>query len=413
MTGGRPREADPREAPTIAGAFFAYGAIFFDRFAPLYVVAMIAADLGVPSAAEGTVALLIGVGWALAMPTARLASGRWSDRRRVLAAAAGAALFGAASAAAPGWLTLVALRGLGGICAGTAAPAITSLAFAAAPARRRGLDIGVVQSSTRLLGSLASPAMVTAVALAWGWRAALVASAVVVVAGALILAGLVRPQPPPSRDAGSRAAEPLSFLPGGRRNMALSAVGCVVLLFWITTFSQSAVPLVQQWLEVEADMAGRVVSAFGVGAGAAALLVPLASDRVGRRAALATAALLGGAGGLGLSLAAVLDLRAAPWAAAGLVLLGGVAMGGLPLVISIVPAEGVATGDVGRALAMPIASAELVGGAALPAVAAVAAAQVGAAVVLGVAGACVLALLAVSAALAPLEPSAVDNDEPG
>lgn len=413
MTGERLREASPREVPTIAGAFFAYGAIFFDRFAPLYVVAMIAAELGVPSAAEGTVALLIGVGWALAMPTARLASGRWSDRRRVLAAAAGAALFGAASAAAPGWLTLVALRGLGGICAGTAAPAITSLAFAAAPAHRRGLDVGVVQSSTRLLGSLASPAMVTAVALAWGWRAALAASAVVVVAGALILAGLVRPQPGPAREAGSRAAEPLSFQPGGRRNMALSAVGCVVLLFWITTFSQSAVPLVQQWLGVEADVAGRVVSAFGVGAGAAALLVPIASDRVGRRAALATAALLGGTGGLGLSLAAVLDLRAAPWAAAGLVLLGGVAMGGLPLVISIVPAEGVATGDVGRALAVPIASAELVGGAALPAVAAVAAARVGTAAVLGVAAACVLALLAVSAALAPLEPSIVDYDVPG
>lgn len=406
MAGRRPSQATPREVPAIAGAFFAYGAIFFDRFAPLYVVALIAADLGVPSAAEGTVALLIGVGWALAMPTARLASGRWPDRRRVLAAAAGAAVCGAASAAAPGWLALVALRGLGGLCAGTAAPAITSLAFAAAPAHRRGLDVGIVQSSTRLLGSLASPAVVTAVALAWGWRAALVASALAVVAGAAVLAALVRPQPRPAQQPGGSAAEPLSFRPGGRRNVLLSAVGCVVLLFWITTFSQSAVPLVQQWLTVEADVAGRVVAAFGVGAGAAALLTPIASDRVGRRAALAAAVALGGLGGLGMALAAAAELPVGPWAAAALVLLGGVAMGGLPLVISIVPAEGVATGDVGRALAVPIASAELAGGAALPAVAAAAAAEVGLAPVLAVAAASVLALAAVSAALEPLEPRA-------
>lgn len=58
------------------------------------------------------------------------------------------------------------------------------------------------------------------------------------------------------------------------------------------------------------------------------------------------------------------------------------------------------------------ASAELLGGAGLPAVAAVAAAETGPAPVLGVAAGCVLALLAVSAALAPLEPSAADGGDP-
>ncbi|QBI21010.1 hypothetical protein ER308_16460 [Egibacter rhizosphaerae] len=57
--------------------------------------------------------------------------------------------------------------------------------------------------------------------------------------------------------------------------------------------------------------------------------------------------------------------------------MGGVGMGGLPLVISIVPAEAVAEGEVSRALLVPIASAELLGAAALLLAAAAAAAAVG------------------------------------
>lgn len=400
----RAPQATPGEARAVAGLFVAYGAIFFDRLAPLYLVAMIASDLGVPSAAQGTVALLIGLGWATAMPLSRLASGRWSDRRRILVAAIGAAVCGVASALAPGWLALIALRGLGGVCAGTAAPAVTSLAFAATPAHRRGLDVGLVQSSTRLLGSLASPAVVTAVALAVDWRAALVTSALVLVGGALTLLAVVGPQPTPAPRRDASASAKLAFHPGGRRNMVLSAVACVLLLFWITSYSQSAVPLVQQWLAVNADVAGRIVGGFGLGAGVAAVVVPIASDRVGRRMALAAAALIGGLGGLGLALAAGAGLALSTTAAAVLVVLGGVAMGGLPLVISIVPAEGVARGDVGRALLVPIASAELIGSASLPAIAAAVAAEIGPATVLGVSAAAVLAVVAVSAALEPLEP---------
>ena len=51
-----------RELATVAGSFLTYGSMFFNRLAPLHVVALIATELGVPSAAEGTLALLIGLG---------------------------------------------------------------------------------------------------------------------------------------------------------------------------------------------------------------------------------------------------------------------------------------------------------------------------------------------------------------
>jgi MFS family permease len=390
------------EVATVAGTFLVYGAIFFDRLAPLYLVALIAADLGAPSAYEGTLALLIGLGWAAAMPLVKATSGRFGDRDRIIASAAVTAVFGLLSAAAGSWVLFIALRGIGGLAAASGAPATTALVFAAAPARRRGLDLGIVQSSTRIIGSLVAPVVVTAVAVAAGWRTAMVVSAVLLVAGALALLWAV---PEDRRTRASRRGavnEEFALLPGGRRNVLLCVAACVLLLAWLTVWSQSSVAVIQGWLGVNADVAGRLVGWFGVGSGIAALFLPILSDRVGRRAALGIGAAVGGAGGLGVGLFAALGTIPPRPVVTLSLLLSGVAMGGLPLVISIIPAEAVATGDVGRALTGPIAGGEILGAAVLPALAAVVAVPLGQAWVLALTAIGVLGLVGISAALRPL-----------
>ncbi len=397
--------ARPRgEVATVAGAFLVYGSVFFDRLAPLYLVGLIAADLGVPSAVEGTLALCIGLGWAAAMPLVRATTGRWSDRTRILAAAGIGGMVSLVSATAGGWLAFVLLRGLGGLAAGSGAPAVTSLVFSAAPDDRRGRDLGIVQSSTRLLGSLVSPVVVTAVAVAVDWRAAIATSGGLLLLGGVLLALLV----PAGRGGGvavGTTKHDFRYRPGGRRNVVLVTIGSGLLLGWLTIWSQSAVALVRAWLDLGADAAGRQVGLFGVGAAAAALLVPVVSDRIGRRAALALAGGLGGGGGLALGAMAAADVHP-PTAVVWLVLvLAGAAMGGLPLCISIMPAETVASGDVGRAVAVPIAGGEVVGSAALPAVAAWAATALGRPVVLMLGAVGVLSLVALSRLLRPLDPA--------
>lgn len=394
----RPR----REIATVAGAFLVYGSVFFDRLAPLYLVGLVAADLGVPSAAEGTLALLIGLGWASAMPLVRATTGRWDDRTRILVAAGVGGTVSLLSSAAGGWVVFVLLRGLGGVAAGSGAPAVTSLVFSSAPADRRGRDLGIVQSSTRLLGSLVSPVVVTAVAVAAGWRAAIVTSGSLLLVGAVALALLVPAAP------GGVVTRPkrhdFTYRPGGRRNVWLSTGACALLLGWLTIWSQSSVTVVRAWLGVGADAAGRYVGLFGFGAAAAALLVPVVSDRIGRRAALALAGVLGGTGGLavgGLAAAELVPPSVVLWIA---LFLAGVAMGGLPLTISIVPAEAVATGDVGRALTGPIAGGEVFGSAMLPAIAAWAAVPLGRPTVLMAAATGVLGLVLIAVLLHPLAP---------
>ena len=401
-SGARARGARGGEIATVGGTFFVYGAIFFDRLAPLYLVGIIALELGLPSAYEGTLALLIGLGWAAAMPIVRATAGRFGDRDRIVVAAIVAGLFSLGSALAGGWVLFVLLRGLGGIAAASGAPAATALVFAAAPARRRGLDLGIVQSSTRIVGSLIAPVVVTTVTVTMGWRAAMVVSGLLVIVAGLVMAGLV-PGDAPAKGARAPSA-PFELHPGGRRNVVLCILSCVLLLAWLTVWSQSAVPVVGSWLRVDADAAGRLVGLFGAGAGAAALLLPIASDRIGRRAALGVGSVLGGLGGLAVGVFAAMEFVPPRPVIVVALLLAGVAMGGLPLVISIIPAEAVASGDVGRALLGPIAGGEVFGAAMLPALAAMAAVPLGLPVVVGASAAGVIGLALLSALMRPLSP---------
>ena len=138
-----------------------------------------------------------------------------------------------------------------------------------------------------------------------------------------------------------------------------------------------------------------MLSLFGVGAWMATLVVPLVSDRIGRRLALVASSLIGGIAGLGVAIAA--NGSAGGWlTAAALMALSGVAMGGLPLVISIIPAETIASGDVGRALTAPIIGAEFLGGAMLPAIAFAAAGRIAASALLGTAAVFLLLVTALS-----------------
>lgn len=385
-----------REAATVTACFVAYGAIFFDRLAPLFIVSAIASDLGAVSEVEGTVALLVGVGFAAAMPFVRATSGRWSDDGRVIMALLVTAGVGSISAAVGNWWLFIALRGLAGLTAGTGAPALNVLAFRAASPNRRGRAVGIVLSSTRWVGSFIAPAVVVTVAAHAGWRVALCLSAAFVAASALLLRTLVG-----SRTTTPPAAEPFTLRAGGRRNLVLCGVACTVLLAWLTIWSQSSVSLLTTWLDVTWQTAGGLVAVFGIGAGVASLAAPAASDHIGRRSALGLTVGIGAAGAIALGALTERGI-VPPHPVVILVILAcGVAMGGLPLVLSLIPAEAVASGDVGRALLGPIIAAELLGAAAVPAVAAAAATTVGMSSVVLTTGFAVAALTFVAAGLRP------------
>ena len=392
----RPRS---REVAAVSAAFLAQGSFFFDRFAPIFVVTLIARDLGADPSAIGMLALAIGFGWAAATGIVRWTSVRWGNRRRILIAALVSVALGVASAGATGWAMFVLLRGLAGVAAGSGSPAVTALVFSAAAPKRRGTDMGIVLSSTRILGNLLSPAMTTAIAVTAGWRPALIASSAVVLLAAAATLWLVEPDGPDA--AATRRTGRYELHPGGRRRVVVSGIACTGLLAWLFVFSQSAVPMLSGWLGVTDDVAGRLAGWLGIGGAITALLIPMASDRIGRAAALALGTVIGGGCGLTVAGAAAAGVGL-PRPAIALLLLGaGTSLGALPLVISIIPAEAVASGDVARALILPVAGSEVVGAALVPGLAGAGASVLGHAEVVAIAAGLVLLTTAAAPALRP------------
>lgn len=226
----------------------------------------------------------------------------------------------------------------------------------------------------------------------------MVTSALLLLAGGVVLTVAV-PRGLRSRGRSSVSA-PFELHVGGRRNVVLSTVACILLLAWLIVWNQSSVQPVSDWLAVDASAAGRLVGVFGIGASVAAFAVPMAIDRFGRRLSLACTALLGGAGGLAVGVVAAADVVPPAGLATVGLFLSWVAMGGLPLVISIIR---VASGDVGRALVAPIAGSEVVGAAVLPILAAPAI-PLGLPLVVALAATAVLGLVAISALLGCARP---------
>lgn len=318
--------------------------------------------MGVPAGGLGLLAAAIGLGWAAAPFLARRTD-RWPARTRLIAATVAGAAASVASAFSPTWTVLLVLRGLGALCAGTAAPALTSLLHAQAGPKRLGRDIGIVMSGPRLLGNLLAPALVTTIAVHYGWRAGLGASAVLAAGGAVVLAVLVRGGPPGEPE---RARRRVQYMPGGRRDVVLGTVATVAILAWMTVLAQNGLPMLTGWLDISAAAAGRLLAVFGFGAFAAAALVPALSDRIGRRPAILFACGVGGGAGLALGMLAASGALALAGVAAVLLGLSGMVLGALPVAASVLPAEAVAGGDVGRSMLAPMVGGEIVGAALVP-----------------------------------------------
>ncbi len=351
---------------TVAGGFLLYGALFTDRLAPLFLAERIGDHFDVEVAALGLLPFAIAIGWTIGLGAGRLAGRRLSLRQRLWVGGSITAVAGLASTLAPSFAVFLSIRLLGGVGANIASPALIALVVRATPLHRRGAALGVLQSSTRVAGSFLGPIVLTLVVAATGWRPAIaVAAATIVLALLPTMALLPRQIGPTGTTAMSR---PPTYRPGGGRLIAIAAVTAVLTMLWLVLMSQGGVPLLERWLELEVAAAGRLIAWFGVGATFAAVAIPSWSDR-SRSLALAVGSLTTAVSGGVLGVAALLELPLPLPIVAACIGLAGIGLGGLPLAISVLPADAVEQGDVDRAVEVPIISAELLGGALLPAVA--------------------------------------------
>lgn len=273
-------------------------------------------------------------------------------------------LFSALSGMAAGFAMLLAARCILGVAEGPLTPIGQSVIALESSEHRRGLNMGIMLNlGAALIGGGVGPIVSTHLAEAFGWRPAFYVSAV---PGLLLAAALMiwmRRPPEPPRSA------PEAKVPGGTGVLSLLGSRNILLCLVISG-------LYSAWLIVQGvflpiylvrtdglapTTMGFVVAATSLSVAAGGMLVPAISDRVGRKPALAVICLIGM-----LPPLAVLLIHGPVWMLTLALIVGNFGGGAGPLYVAVVPTESAPARHAATAVAISLASGELIGGVLAP-----------------------------------------------
>jgi MFS family permease len=290
-----------------------FGLVGIDRFLITTMFPVIAQDLHLSYSDIGAITGALAIAWGIAA----LFMGNLSDRigrRRVLTASLIAfSLLIGASGLATGLISLILVRVVMGLADGAYTPASIAGTLAASAPQRHGLNIGIQQTMMPLFGLGFAPLFVAAVLQFMEWRWVFL----IFVAPGLLLAysvwRIIPPGPVSSLDADStqrivqtQRTVPTQRIGPTRRavqmlNRAVSdwkavlvhsnvRIAALLMLCWLTcliTTSAFMPSYLTDYLRLPLPQMARVMSAIGLGAMAGTLLLPWASDKVGRKPVMA------------------------------------------------------------------------------------------------------------------------------
>lgn len=209
---------------------------------------------------------------------------RWGTARTLVLGQAIIAAGLLAVSAAGGYGSFMTLLAVAGIGYGTLNPASTTAAMSWFPPRQRATVVGLKQVGLPFGGMLGA-ASLPALALALGWRSALVASALAIAACALLCATVYRDPPGaplPARQAGERGALALVLT---NRDLWLVAVATLIFAGMQTVWMAFLVLYLQEVVGLTLLSASRYLAVAQGGGVLGRVAFGLLSDRVfgGRR----------------------------------------------------------------------------------------------------------------------------------
>lgn len=385
----------------IVGVFFlAVGFVFFDRLIINFLMPFIQRDLQLDNAQIGLLASALALTWAIAS----IVGGRISDRVRsrriylvVLMLAFSVASF--LQGFAETFAHLFVLRLLMGLLEGPVIPVTQSVLAMESSERRRGFNLGLTMNTANgLFGSILAPVVIVAIATAFHWRTAFYLTVIPGIILCFVILKVMREPKIGTGDATSVAAalDRTGHKPQVKdvlknRNIILSVLifsGFMVYLMALQVFGPLFLTNVREYTPGTMSL---VMAAFGLGTAVWGFVVPMISDRIGRRP---TAIFFGL-----LSVLAPLSLlwiaNPVVLAVAVFVFAAGMGVGGLAM--SVIPSESVPAAYAGLAVGLSAGVGELIGGFLTPMLTGIAADQFGlpVALVVSSAGALVATVFAV------------------
>ncbi|MCL6626314.1 MAG: MFS transporter [Alicyclobacillus shizuokensis] len=268
---------------------------------------------------------------------------------------------------ATGFVMLVMFRMIMGLLEGPFLPTGQSVLMAESSVSRRGFNLGFLQNfSSNVLGGMVGPIVIVALATAVGWRNTFFFTIIPgIVVAILIWKFLREPQPSLDDPSGSMNKDededteekdnPWHVF--RYRNIIVCLIISVCLIPWYTLLFTYAPLYLTEVKGMPTNLMSYIMSIVGVSAAVWGFVVPMLSDRWGRKSMMILFSLISIVGPL-----SILFLDGPIWLLMILVFIGCAGPGPMALYMSVIPAETIPRKYVGAGVGLTMGSGELLGG---------------------------------------------------
>jgi MFS transporter, ACS family, hexuronate transporter len=349
--------------------FLVFGLVFMDRLSIIYLFPFVSSELGLNNTQMGMIVGATSIAWGLStLIFASLSDfiGRKKKTLIIFILVFSAATF--TSGLVGGLGSLILVRLLMGASEGPVIPLIQSSMMAESTPKRRGFNLGFIQSSGPLLGNAIAPVLVVAIAAATNWRYSFFALAIPGVILAVILMFYMKePVLKTVSNTGGKEAKP-TFDEYKRvfktRNVWVSMLISVFYMMYLLVFT-SFMPLFLSGVSGYSEAQyGIILGIFGISMFFWQLVIPYLSDKVGRKAVITPVTFIA----IFLPLAIAMFHTNFALLAVSIFLLA-IGFGGQPLYLAIIPSESVPKMFAATSIAVIILTGEIIGGTLGPVVA--------------------------------------------
>ncbi len=360
------------------------GIAALDAGAAYFLMPFIAADLSLSNSQIGLIAAAVTSGWAISGFLVSLISDRTGRKKPFLVGAfLGVGIFSALSALASNFVTLFLARLTMGFSEGPIIPVTQSVVIAESSPNRVALNMGIAQNlGANLLGAIAAPIILVAMATHFGWRTAFLLAGIPGLIIAFVIYRYVRE---PTID--QATSDVKGQIPSGKSGSAWSSIKaiikvrnvrlCIAIVSCSIAWHVLILAFLPLWVTNELNITPSKMSIFlaliGLAGVVSAIIVPALSDRIGRKPTIILFAAIGVLAPLG-----PVFLQSSP-ILFGLLIFGGAFMlGAFPLMMATVPMESVKPIQRATTCALVIGTGQILGGVCGPVIGGILADQFGA-----------------------------------
>lgn len=263
-----------------------FGLVGVDRFMIMPMFPVMMKDLGLDYQDLGHIAAILALAWGVAALFIGNLADRVGPRRVIIPALIIFSLLAGLSGLATGVGSLLAIRAMMGFAEGAYTPASIMAALEASKPSRHGLNVGIQQMAMPLLGLGLAPILVTQLLQIVDWRWVFLLVSVPGFVAAYLMFKVLR-DPDLSTLALSTSTHDVSEHKWSDvfnyRNVPLNMVG---MLCWLTCLMVTSAMLpnyLTDYLHLDVQRMGFVMSAMGFGASVGTVVMPALSDRIGRK----------------------------------------------------------------------------------------------------------------------------------